>query len=361
MQGYLECARNLFIFNSEKVKIFTMQVRKFLIKVAVFCLLNLVVLFSVLLFFSGRNRDIRLDVSDTESNLLASGANEHYGVAFLGTSRGRVFSRDRNHQMVEAILGRRLINLAKGGGGGLMPAKVHLAHFFSRGNRVDHIFYLVDPWVFFSAINNENNTFFLRDEPFELSILLQLIADRFPLSALFSYLQMIAVDDWQTISRYAGPGLTSGTLSLIDELKLEKAREHYLELYVKKSFVRYCRFVDTSNELARKNGSRITYIMLPLLIPDFPGIAEVDLKLKSAALSNSHVTYFNLAAAMQDRHFYYDHMHFNKKGISYFTKNVIDPILRGQEPLSRTDCLFGSTQRQGEPVETIRDYRVNSR
>ena len=317
-----------------------MQARTLLFKIAIFGLLNTVILLAVLLFFSGRNRDIQLAIADTESNLLVSGENQHYDVALLGTSRGRVFSRDGNHQLVETLLGKRLINLSKGGGGGPMPAKVHLSYFYSRGNSVDHIFYLVDPWVFFSAINNENNTFFLRDEPFEISILWQLLIDHYPLDRVFSYLQMIAVNDWQAISRYAGPGLTEGTLKKIEEAKLKKAREYYLNRYGDDSFGRYSQFVDKIDELAAKNGSKITYIMLPLLIADFPGIAEVDRKLKDAAAGNKHVSYQNLATDMQNRLLFYDHMHFNKKGITFFTEQVIAPILDGQKPYQIQNFLW---------------------
>lgn len=309
-----------------------MQVKKFFIKILAFGLLNAVILAGVLLFFSGRNRGVHLDVDDTESNLLMMGENEHYGVAILGTSRGRVLSRDGNHRMMEAILGERVINLSKGGGGGLMPAELHLSYFYSRGNTVDHIIYLVDPWVFFSSINNENNDFFLRDEPFELSILWKLIADGYPEDRIFSYLQMIAVDDWAGISRYAGPGLTEGTLKTIDGKKLEEARQHYLERYGEGNFERYSPFVDRIDALARKNGSRITYVMLPILIPDFPGVPEVDRKLREAAEGDDNVVYVNLVTAMHDRRLFYDHMHFNKTGIACFARNVLRPILRGEAP-----------------------------
>jgi hypothetical protein len=192
----------------------------------------------------------------------------------------------------------------------------------------------VDPWVFFSAINNEENDFFLRDEPFELSILWKLIADRYPPDRISSYLQMIAVDDWAGISRYACPGLTEGTLKKIYSAKLEKARQHYLECYGDAGFERYSPFVDRINALAEKHGSRITYVMLPLLIPDFPGLAQVDRKLRAAADRSPRVAYYNLAAAMQDRRFYYDHMHFNTTGIAWFAKNVLRCILDGKAPMA---------------------------
>jgi hypothetical protein len=90
------------------------MVKKFICKALVFLLLNCLLLTGVLYLFSGRNRHIRMPNWETESNLLAMGQNEHYDLALLGTSRGRVLSRDGNHRMLEEILGRKAINLSKG-------------------------------------------------------------------------------------------------------------------------------------------------------------------------------------------------------------------------------------------------------
>ncbi len=299
---------------------------KLVIKTSLFVFLNLCVLIGLLCYFSGQDQ-IHLKNWETESNLLMMGENEHYDMAILGTSRGRVFSRDDNHRLVEQILDKKIINLSKGGGGGLMPAELHLSYFFHKGNTVDHIVYLVDPWVFFAPINNEKNEFFLRDEPFKLFILWKLISGGFPLERIYAYLQMIAVKDWQTISQYAAPGLTEGTLNFIDAKKLEHARRHYLGTYDPKKFKKYSSMVNQINELAKEKGARLTYIILPLLIPDFPGAAEVDHQLRAAAAQESHVTYYNCATSMQNKRFFYDHMHFNKTGIVHFTRTYLK---RGQ-------------------------------
>lgn len=304
-----------------------MQVKRFIQKALIFLLINSLILAGLLYYFSGRNRNANMSNWETESNLLAMGASEHYGLALLGTSRGRVLSRDGNHRMLEEILGCKVMNLSKGGGGGLMPAELHLANFYHRGNRADHIVYLVDPWVFFSPINNENNTFFLRDEPFELFILGKLFMDGYPLNRIASYLQMITVKDWAAVSRYAAPGLTDGVLGAIDGRKLAQAREHYLSRYAPNGFEKYSRYVDRINTLARRHGGRITYIMLPMLIPDFPGMGQVDRKLRRVAREQPHVAYYNLADAMHDKKFFYDHMHFNKTGIDYFTRTWLYPLI----------------------------------
>ncbi|MBF0209629.1 MAG: hypothetical protein HQK68_01965 [Desulfamplus sp.] len=312
------------------------QSKRFILKLAAFALLNLAIMVSLLLFFSGKNRDIRFKNWETESNLLVIREDEVYDVAILGTSRGRVFSRDSNHLTVESILQKRVVNLSKGGGGGLMPAKVHLSHFYRRGNRANQILYFVDPWIFFCPINNENNTFFLRDEPFEISILLDLILNRFPSERIISYIQMIAVDDWKSISQYAAPGLDKLTLKAVDPVKLEEAREHYLGLYDYGKFDHYSSFVIEINRLAKQHNSKITYIMLPILMENFPGAKEVDEKLKKIIENDltsqnlrdkNSLNYHNLIDKMQDRQFFYDHMHFNNYGVAHFTKTYLIPIL----------------------------------
>lgn len=306
-----------------------MQAKKLIIKASIFIFLNLCLVSGLLCYVSAQ-RPVHLKNWETESNLLMMGEKEHYDVAILGTSRGRVFSRDDNHRLVEKILNKKVINLSKGGGGGLMPAELHLSYFFSRANTVDHIVYLVDPWVFFAPINNENNEFFLRDEPFKLYILWKLISGRYPLARILSYLQMIAVKNWEGISKYAAPGLTQGTLKNIDAEKLEHARLHYQGTYEQKKYYTYSQVVDRINALAKKNGARITYIMLPLLIPDFPGLTKVDGKLRAVASGETHVKYYNWSAFMQDKRFFYDHMHFNTVGITYFSQNCLYPVLGGE-------------------------------
>jgi hypothetical protein len=95
------------------------------------------------------------------------------------------------------------------------------------------------------------------------------------------------------------------------------------------NFKKYSRIVDAINALVKKNNCRITYVMLPLLIDRFPGVEQVDRKLSDVA-REERVNYCNLVESMQDRKYYYDHMHFNKAGIAYFAAAYLDPILQGK-------------------------------
>src|SRR3989344_9671434 len=95
----------------------------------------------------------RYDFSNgmTESSLLVIPEDGHFDMLFMGTSHSRVFSRSGNHERVENIMGRRLLNISKGGGhGGIVPEKLFLEMFFDRGNQAEEIVYFIDPWTFFS-------------------------------------------------------------------------------------------------------------------------------------------------------------------------------------------------------------------
>jgi len=301
--------------------------RTFFLKTGFFVLLNLLLLTGVLLYCSGRHSGLRLPVEETESNIFSVRPNSHYDVVLLGTSRGRVFSRDGNHDVMEKLLGKSVANLSKGGGGGIMPAELHLDHFFARGNSADQIIYLIDPWVFFAPINNEDNEFFLRDEPFELRILLHLLKDHYPLRRLSAYLQMIPDHDWQEISRYKEPGMAFHTLAAINPEKQAEAREYYLKTYKNDDAARYAGYLEKIYRLAQKNGCSLTFIMLPILMDNFPGADKVDILLRTFVKSKTDVRYYNLIDTMQDRHFFYDHMHFNRTGLTAFCTGVLKPVL----------------------------------
>ena len=301
----------------------------FFLKIGGFLLFNLILLFVVLIVCSGRHRNIHFPVQETESNLFSILPDKHYKVVLLGTSRGRVFSRDANHSLMEKTLGAEVANLSKGGGGGLMPAELHLKHFFDRGSTTDHIVYLIDPWVFFAAINNEENEFFLRDEPFELSIFLHLLKDRYPLHRLSSYLQMIPDRDWAELSRYKEPGMDKVTLKAIDPEKQEEARSYYQKTYLQGNFQRYSGYLDKIAKLAQEHDCQLTFIMLPILMDNFPGADRVDMTLQTFTGSHTRWKYYNLISTMQDRHFFYDHMHFNRRGVYEFCKGVLKPVITG--------------------------------
>lgn len=305
----------------------------FFLKSCLFLVSNLLIAVALLNFFSGRHSDLRIPVARTESNIFSIQPGVHYDVVLLGTSRGRVFSRDGNQRVVEEVLGKRVANLSKGGGGGLMPAEVHLRHFFVNGGRAGQVVYLMDPWVFFAPINNEENAFFLRDEPFELDIFLHLLGEGYPLKRLSAYLQMIPDRDWHKVSRYGEPGMAFRTLRQIDKDKQEKAREYYRKSYRGGDFDRYFSYLGKIHDLAAEHGGSLTLIMLPILMDDFPGAEQVDNALREFVHGRKDVSYFNLIGSMQDRRFFYDHMHFNRAGIEAFTRSVLRPALEGKAPV----------------------------
>lgn len=305
--------------------------KRFLGKLILFLAINGCLAIVILFYASGKNSDIRLNIDSTESNFFVIGSRDHYGMVLLGSSRGRVFSRDGNHRVVEGILKEDVANLSKGGGGGVMPMDVHLNRFYEKGNTTQDIVYLLDPFALLAPINNEKNNFFLRDEPFELPVLLHLLRDRFPLEKIVAYLQMIAPHDWAKISRYQEPGMAFRTLAAIKPEEQKKARKYYLSSYQGGDPQRYLDYLRAIVDMGHAHGSRVSVVLLPILMHDFPGATQVDKELRVLA-KEKNIHYYNMIGAMQDRSFFYDHMHFNRHGVSYFSTHVLLPISQGAEP-----------------------------
>lgn len=88
----------------------------------------------------------------------------HFDYVFMGTSHARYFSVTKpNHEAVERLLGGEMLNIAQNASGPQIQS-VYLNYFFARGNSVDTIVYLVDPWAV--AHDTWNRTYTFQNEPF---------------------------------------------------------------------------------------------------------------------------------------------------------------------------------------------------
>ncbi|HTF06146.1 MAG TPA: hypothetical protein VK826_19080 [Bacteroidia bacterium] len=296
----------------------------FLKKVLLFSLLNFFLLWGVLAYFSGRKSSPKRNNGTTESNLAVMENGEHYDIAILGASRGRGMSRDSNHTILESMLNKRIINLSKGGGGGVVPAEMFLTYFYNRENTADHIIYFLDPQVMYDAENNEKNGSFMATEPFELGLLAEMISMRLPIQQQMIYLKSIWSDNWEDLTRKKR---TLDTLREIDYVGLEKVRKRYDSLIDMDNFVRYSAYAHDIIALARSHNATVSIVMLPFLMKDFPGKGPVADFFKKEAATQSGVYFYDFTEEMRDRLYFYDHAHFNRNGMIYFTKNYLEKIV----------------------------------
>lgn len=300
--------------------------KTFLLKALLFAGINLVLLIALLEYASGRKSASKLPNWKTESDLMVMRDGQHYDFTILGTSRGRTFSRDSNHVVVEQILGKHFINLSKGASSGVIPAELFLRYFYSRGNSTDHIVYCIDPWVVYDRKSNEENGFFTISEPFELGLLTEMIKMHLPVKQDMMYCKSIWSDKWKTAGQERKVHAFD-TLRVISEHSLDKARAHYDSLIDMDNFARYSRHLEEIIQLAHAHGAIISFVIVPSMLHHFPGKpALVDFLTKQAA-AQPNVYFYDFSEEMADRRYFYDHNHFNRNGVVYFTANYLQKIV----------------------------------
>jgi hypothetical protein len=306
--------------------------KKFLGKLAAFALINLA---AQLVLLSVMQRRFAMENWETESVFMGTPRDRHYDMAFMGTSHGKIYSRSGNHQRVEEILGKKMFNLSKGGGG-VLAELVFLENFYERGNKADEIVYFVDAWPLSSRRWNED-LFYLVDEPFKLEVLPRLIARRVSAEVLLNYYKSkFSINGWFTIKPDRD---RSGQRRVIKNYSPELVAERLQFLYpdgVKPEvFERYAKRLAQIVELAQSRGARVTFVLPPTLLGEEPGSKAIA-ALMSDFKAKYGVAGYDFSRAIPDHSLYYDVDHLNTDGVVAFTKAYLKPALLEAHAVARS-------------------------
>ena len=126
---------------------------------------------------------------ETDSVLLSTPKHTHFDLLVMGTSRAHLLTRIKcNWESLERELDSTVFNIAVPFGGGILPEKMYLTHFYQQGNSADTIVYFLDAFTLFSPQPNLEHKF-VHYEPFRPRFLLQLLQNNIPLERIFIYLE----------------------------------------------------------------------------------------------------------------------------------------------------------------------------
>jgi hypothetical protein len=295
--------------------------KKFLLKSAVFILLNMFILGWLL---ESRMANLGLlHNRDTETHLFSIPKNEVYDFVFLGNSHVAAFSGGDSHATVESILGMKFFSFAKRGAG-VFPEKIYLSYFFNQHNKTKYIVYFLDPFVMYSSKFNEKYPF--DTEPYQTSVLLDMLQNGFEWHIVFDYLTA-NFDPRNHPSPQ--PSYTCGTNSLmsLDQNKMQMAM---LDLYSdgmdRSHFNRYAADLSDQISLSEQQGARMIFIIPPYLWRYDPGRKEL-LGLLQQFEKRYGVAYYDFSNSISDPTMYTDNTnHLNCKGVRYFTERFLKPI-----------------------------------
>lgn len=303
--------------------------RIFVIKSIIFLFLNFLILSLFLWMSTIADKRFVFKNGETGSNLFLMKDSTYYDFILLGSSHSKEFSRRGNHLMVEKILKKNFLNLSFGGGAGILPEKIYLAHFFKQNNKAGQVIYFIDPFIFFSQKWNEQNDF-SNAEPFDLGFFQELLKSKMSVKAVFYYLRSKIEPNWFLKTpqlNYSDPGFL---LSIDNDAVQKRIQNLYQDGLDMKNFERYFQALDDLVNVANRNNAEVIFILPPTLLGDLPGEEQLVHSLEVYS-KNNMARFYDFSNLIVDPKFYYDHDHLNPKGIEYFSRRYLKPIIYGDK------------------------------
>jgi len=281
----------------------------------------------ILLITSKYVNDKNFKNSQTESNTLIIKSNRKYDLIFIGISHARTFSRWGNHEIVEKILNKKIINIGQGSGiCGINEQLFYLQYFYSKGNKVDTIaLVLTPPMLTSEELAIASNTFNL---------------EVFDLNFLYQYLMFDSENKCQRIMEYSQSKLRSKWIDLIPDHKIGKtdslikidrinvdrillARQKNIDI---ERFKKSCYQVEKIIKLAERNNSKVVLMIPSALFGKWPGHNQTSDFAKKMKIKYK-INFYDFSESVFKPEYYSDHHHLNTKGIKYFTNIYLKPVI----------------------------------
>lgn len=266
---------------------------------------------------------------NTASNLLFLSENARFDFLMLGTSHAEKFSLWHNHERVERMLGKKIMNLSEGGGGGgLVNQFIYFQYFLQKGNKAAALVYFIDPFVFYND-DLDFNPYVYEKEPFYWDFLWLALKNGIPEASLWNYFRSKIKPFWWQLRPETETGKSdflerADTSILKTRLAViysngmdEKVRERKLETFFQ--------IVGT----AEAQNIRVFFVIPPTLLGTLPGTDKLTELLKKLK-SEGRADFLDARNALTDPTLYYDHDHLNTAGITAFTEQYLKPFLEGK-------------------------------
>jgi hypothetical protein len=292
---------------------------------ALFAMLNAALAIVVL---KAHESTLRYARWETDSNLLVMPESEHRDVVILGTSHAYVCARFQEHQAAtERELDRTVFNMAIAQGGGIKPARFYLETYFEQGNTAEHVVYLIDPFVFFTAGSNEQHRFVYM-EPFRLRFLAKMIRNGYHYQQIVTYFRSKFRSQWLFqkpdvlichAKGYPPELVTPDRIAKrIKSLYPDGLQDDVFERYQREflKIVARCKAQDVQLNVA----------VPPTLLGQEPGHAAVMTWLETLR-ARGDITLDDFSTAITDPQRYYNLDHLNLSGIEELMGQHLRPVL----------------------------------
>lgn len=305
------------------------MIKKFILKILLFCFTALITLLTVLLISSNYVKKRNFKNSETESNSLFLKSNKNYDLMFMGISHARNFSRYHNQERVEKILNKSLVNLGQGEGKCSINEQLfYLEYFYYKQNKVDTIVYVLTPPLFTSEkLPIASNTF--DNEVFDFEF-------------LYKYLNFNSENKYERIVQYIQSKLKKSWIKTMPDKKMCKMdslvgvdvvmvrkgiKLASNEKFNKKRFDYSCKKIEETIAIATQNNSTVMFIIPPAVFGKWNEHEQV-IKFAKSMKVKYNIKYADFSESILEPKYYYDHHHLNTKGVCFFTEKYLKNFLK---------------------------------
>lgn len=307
--------------------------RRLLSKVALFVAINLVGLVAVVAGANWIGQRAPRDVGETSSVLRVMPKNTHFDVVIMGPSHAFEFAWSGNQAITERNLGVEVLNTGIDGGGPVVE-DIYYDLFRARGNTADTVVYFAHPFVLYSPKFNEENRFTGR-EPVRGDLLQALLRRGFSFEDLVFYFQSKLNPGW-LLDR----PVTSGSSDAADRVDPRQQAAGSAMLYPDgtdpAAFRRYSAELERSVAKMRRDGTRVILVVPPVLLGEPEGLDEAMAFYRQLEERYGVEVYDFHSLQSDPSYFQRDLSHLNAKGVDWFTREVLKPILDGASATQQT-------------------------
>lgn len=259
----------------------------------------------------------------TESVLSVIEDNTHYDITIMGSSHGRLFSRNKNHEIVEEKLNRKVATLASASSC-VVPAKVFLNTFYDNGNSTKLILYFIDPWCLFN--DKFNIRYQYENEPFDQELLENLRKFKVSEQIIDGYYNRTYNQGHEPLV-YKEVNYKTDVIEKVDSSLVEKRLNELYENNIGKEISNdYVNSVEEIIDIAHTHDTKIIFIIPPTLYKDPHHKDLVDV-LTSFQIDYKTV-FVDMSESIPDSQYYYDLDHLNKNGVELFLELLIKELNR---------------------------------
>ncbi|MBL7889573.1 MAG: hypothetical protein JNL24_08475 [Bacteroidia bacterium] len=254
--------------------------------------------------------------------------NEQYDVLFLGISHARNFSRHRNHELIEKITNKKVINLGQGGGiCGVNEQKFYLQYFYRKKNKAKNVLFILSPPLMYSeTLPIASNTF--EEEVFSIDFFINylLFKSENKSERIIEYIRSKLTKKWLLTQPHSKENESTFLTSVDMKIVKEGFVAAYGDSLSHTRFTKSCETVESIIEETKTNDSKIIFIFPPAPFGKWPGHKSCIEFAKKMELKYG-CKYYDFSEAITTPAYYYDHHHLNSKGVEYFARTFLNPII----------------------------------